>query len=164
MDLTLRPTEEDDLPFVVESERRDAGSRFVTSEGFGRHMEYLADPDVSHLIIERDGDPAGYLILAGLMDENENIEFRRIVVTQKGCGIGRMVLQMIKDRAFGELNAHRLWLDVKTFNERARHLYESEGFTVEGTIRECVKTENGRESVVLMSILRSEFERAEEAR
>ena len=160
MNLTLRPTGEKDLPFVIESENQAAESRFVTSQGLDRHREYLADPDISHLIIESDGNAAGYVVLAGLIDENENIEFRRIVVTEKGQGIGRKVLRLVKELAFGELNAHRLWLDVKAFNERARHLYETEGFIVEGTIRECIKTENGRESVVLMSILRSEFERA----
>lgn len=65
---------------------------------------------------------------------------------------------MIKKLAFEELNAHRLWLDVKDFNERARKLYESENFTTEGIWREAVKAENGRrESIVFMSILRSEY-------
>jgi diamine N-acetyltransferase len=35
----------------------------------------------------------------------------------------------------------------------------SEGFVEEGVLRECLRTESGYDSPVVMSILRSEFER-----
>ena len=35
-------------------------------------------------------------------------------------------------------NAHRLWLDVKDFNLRAKYLYETEGFMIEGKLRENI--------------------------
>lgn len=159
MNLLVRPTTENDLPFVVRIELQEAGSGFVTAEGFDRHIAYLADPDVGHLMIENGPEAVGYMILAGLTDPSENIELRRIVISEKGRGYGRAALRVAKMAAFTELNAHRLWLDVKTYNERARHLYETEGFVAEGTLRECVKGENGRESVVIMSILKHEFER-----
>lgn len=157
MRFVLRPTTENDLSFVVETEREAAKERFVTSETIEQHEEYLADSDVRHLIIEAQGKAVGYVILVGLTDANENIEFRRMVVAEKGKGYGRRALQLIKEIAFEELNAHRLWLDVKDFNELARRLYESENFTTEGVWREHLKTENGRESLVFMGILRSEF-------
>jgi RimJ/RimL family protein N-acetyltransferase len=56
----------------------------------------------------------------------------------------------------------RLWLDVKESNERARHVYESEGFLVEGILRECLKGEYGFESLVVMSILRDEYDDAQQ--
>lgn len=157
MSLILRPTIENDLDFVLEIERDAALERFVTSETVERHKYYLTESDVRHLIIEARGKAVGYGILAGLNDADENIELRRIVIAEKGKGYGRKVLQLIKVMAFEELKAHRLWLDVKDFNSRARHLYESENFTVEGVWRECLKGANGRESIVFMSILRSEF-------
>jgi len=55
-------------------------------------------------------------------------------------------------------NAHRLWLDVKSKNARARHLYQSEGFVEEGVMRECLLEDGHFESLVLMSMLRQEFE------
>lgn len=158
MNLILRPTTESDLTFVFEIEKKAADERFVTSETIENHGRYLGDPDVRHFIVEADEKAVGYAILAGLSDRNENIEFRRMVVAEKGKGFGRRALQLVKKLAFEELNAHRLWLDVKDFNERARKLYESENFTTEGIWREAVKTENGsRESLVFMSILRSEY-------
>lgn len=158
MDLILRLTTENDLPFVFEIEKKAADDRFVTSETIEDHKLYLDDSDIRHFVIEADEKAVGYAILAGLNDRNENIEFRRLVIAEKGKGFGRRVLQLIKKLAFEELNAHRLWLDVKDFNERARKLYESENFTTEGIWREAVKAENGRrESIVFMSILRSEY-------
>jgi len=157
MSCVLRPTTENDLPFVVETERDAAQSRYVSEQSKEQHAIYLADPNIRHLIIENEERAAGYLILAGLNDPNESIEFRRMVVAEKGTGLGRKALRLVKAIVFEELGAHRLWLDVKDFNIRARHLYETEGFTVEGIWREHLKTQNGRESIVFMSMLRKEF-------
>ena len=157
MSCVLRPTTENDLPFVVETERDAAQSRYVSEQSKEQHAIYLTDPNIRHLIIENEERAAGYLILAGLNDPNESIEFRRMVVAEKGTGLGRKALRLAKAIVFEELGAHRLWLDVKDFNIRARHLYETEGFTVEGIWREHLKTQNGRESLVFMSMLRKEF-------
>jgi RimJ/RimL family protein N-acetyltransferase len=66
----------------------------------------------------------------------------------------------VKRFAFVERRAHRLWLDVKEQNHRARSLYESEGFTLEGVLRECLKGAEGFESLVVMSMLASEYSEA----
>ena len=157
MSLNLRPTTENDLPFVLKIEQAAANEGFVSLQTTRQHRDYLADSDIRHLIIEAEGQAVGYAILTGLNDENENIEFRRIVIAEKGKGYGRSALRFIKKQAFEDLGAHRLWLDVKDFNERARRLYESENFTTEGVWREYLKTETGRESLVFMSILRGEY-------
>lgn len=157
MSLKLRLTTENDLPFVLETEQAAAKERFVTAETIESHKDYLTDSDIRHLIIEANGQAVGYAILTGLNDENENIEFRRIVIAEKGKGYGRSALRLIKKQVFEDLGAHRLWLDVKDFNERARRLYESENFTTEGIWREYLKTKTGRESLVFMSILRGEY-------
>lgn len=97
-------------------------------------------------------------MLFGVTSRNRTIELRRIVIVDKGAGIGRAALRGVKALAFGRLEAHRLWLDVKSNNQRARHLYESEGFLEEGVMRECLLEDDGFESLVLMSILRREHE------
>ena len=71
----------------------------------------------------------------GILRHFQSLEFRRIVITDKGKGYGRESLRLIKKMAFEELSAHRLWLDVKDHNLRARHVYEAEGFMVEGVLR-----------------------------
>lgn len=157
MRLELRTTHKNDLPFVFETEQNASKSGFVTRQKLEEHEEFLVNKDIRHLIIEEERRPLGYVILAGLEDVNENVEFVRIVVSEKGKGYGRKALQLVKILVFEEFKAHRLWLDVFDFNKRAIGLYESEGFTVEGIWRECAKDENGRKSLVFMSMLKDEF-------
>ena len=64
---------------------------------------------------------------------------------------------------FDQQGAHRLWLDVKTFNAAALNLYASEGFVEEGTLRECEHGPEGYESLVLMSLLVHEYQKREDA-
>jgi len=155
--VTLRPTTASDLDFVTEAERAAENLPFVTSWPRERHATAIVQDDLAHWIIEhREVGRAGFVILAGLRDANRSIEFRRIVVTAKRRGIGRAVVREVKRRAFGEMEAHRLWLDVKEHNERARRLYRSEGFVEEGVLRECFRGEHGYESLVVMSLVASE--------
>ena len=44
------------------------------------------------------------------------------------------------------------WLDVKEHNQRVQAVYEKAGFKREGILRECLKTEIGYESLVILSI------------
>jgi RimJ/RimL family protein N-acetyltransferase len=81
------------------------------------------------------------------------------VIQDKGAGFGRAALRVAKKVAFDDLGAHRFWLDVKKRNTRAKALYDSEGFIVEGVLRESVRVENGFESLVVMSMLQPEFAR-----
>lgn len=93
----------------------------------------------------------GYIILAGLLDSNQSIEFRRIVITEKGRGYGKATVEIVKKLAFETYHAHRLWLDVKIQNHRAQEIYRGAGFMVEGTLRECLKSEDGYESLIIVS-------------
>jgi RimJ/RimL family protein N-acetyltransferase len=158
MSLILRRTIETDLDFVVAAERSEENRAFISVWTREQHAAALEDEDVVHLIIEKDKSRVGYVILAGLKNQNQSVEFRRIVVAEKGCGIGREALRHVEQMAFEEFGAHRLWLDVKDFNERARKLYESEGFVTEGILRDCIRQGDKWESLVLMSMLRQEYE------
>ncbi len=159
MNISLRRSWEDDLDYILRAEQSADNSRYVTVWTREQHLDAFTSKDLAHLIIETvdDGSRVGYVILAGLEDVNQNIEFRRIVVTTKNKGYGTEALRLVKKMAFEELGAHRLWLDVKEHNTPARHVYEREGFVVEGTMRECVKAEAGFESLVLMSMLETEY-------
>lgn len=163
MNIRLLPTSENDLDFVLSAEQSAENRSFVTGWAREQHLGAISSEDLSHLIIENiaDGRRVGYIILAGLADANQSIEFRRIVVTAKAKGYGREALRLVKKLAFEDLKVHRLWLDVREHNVRARHLYESEGFVAEGVLRECIKTKAGFESLVVMSILSGEYHDAQ---
>lgn len=156
----LRPTQETDLDFVFAAESDAENRPFIGHWTKEKHKTVLTDPDHQHFILDRDIDhkQVGYLILQGLTDVNRMIQIRRIVVTEKGQGYGRQALRQAKKIAFETLDTHRLWLDVKTYNPRAQHLYESEGFVVEGTLRECITFGDRFVSLTILSILRHEYQ------
>jgi RimJ/RimL family protein N-acetyltransferase len=64
--------------------------------------------------------------------------------------------------AFGDLRAHRFWLDVKSLNARALGLYASEGFVEEGRLRESVRVRlggvDGYDTLIVMSMLDREYQ------
>jgi RimJ/RimL family protein N-acetyltransferase len=160
-EIIIRRTTESDLEFVLSTEHADENKCFIIPWARTRHEKALQDADILHFIVERvgDGERLGYGIIAGLLNPHSSIEFQRIVITQKNKGYGRKVLRLIKKWAFESLDVHRMWLDVKDFNHRARTLYASEGFVVEGTLRECLKADDGSfESLVVMSLLKREYQ------
>ncbi len=156
--ITLRRTEESDLDYVLNAEHSPENRVYVTQWPREKHLAVLTDPDIEHLIIEAEKKRVGYIILAGLQDSNEIIELRRIVITEKGLGYGKETIQQVKKQAFEKYQANRLWLDVVEHNHRAQSLYRAAGFVLEGTLRQCLKIENGHyESLLIMSILREEY-------
>jgi RimJ/RimL family protein N-acetyltransferase len=150
---------EGDLDFVLRTERDEENRLYVGQWTRERHRDALADGDVAHMILERakDASPVGYVVLLGLNEPDGSIDLKRLVVTEKGFGYGRTALRLVENFAFEELGAHRLWFGVKEHNARARRLYETEGFVVEGVLRECLRQGDGYESLVVMSILESEY-------
>ncbi len=158
--LRLRASTESDLDFVLAAENDGENSSFVGHWLREQHRAAFEKPNTAHWIIETvaEGKPVGYAIVDGLENPHGSVELMRIVVSEKGQGYGREAIRLIQGWAFGELKAHRLWLDVKSENHRAQHVYEAEGFVTEGLLRDCLKTENGFESLIVMSILESEYQ------
>jgi len=155
--IKLRHTEESDLDYVLGAEHSEENCPFLIPWSHEKHLQSLVDPDLAHLIVQAE-TRVGYVILAGLHGLTQSIEFRRIVITEKGRGYGKAAVALVKELAFETYKAHRLWLDVKEQNHRALAVYEAAGFTVEGTLREALRAENGYDSLVIMSALQHEYE------
>ncbi len=165
--LRLRPTMLSDLDYVVSLERDPVNLPFITPWERTQHETAVRFADMRHFVIEgmseglvnaQGGSAVGFAILIGCRNPHHALELKRLVVDVKGQGVGRAALRVLKKAAFDELSAHRFWLDVKASNPRAKALYESEGFATEGTLREAVKVAGGYESLVVMSMLKAEFE------
>jgi diamine N-acetyltransferase len=155
----LRPTMQSDLEYVLSLEQDPENLPFITPWERTQHEAAIRFPDFRHFIVEAGPglDAAGFLILIGCRSQNLSLELKRMVVQNKGQGFGRAALRVTKKVAFDDLGAHRFWLDVKRRNKRAKALYDSEGFVVEGELREAVRVEGGFESLVVMSMLATEF-------
>jgi RimJ/RimL family protein N-acetyltransferase len=114
-------------------------------------------PDFRHFIVE--AGEAGRRRLrhpAGLPQPHGSVELKRIVLQPKGQGYGRACVRLLAQMAFRDLHAHRFWLDVKAGNPRAQALYRAEGFVEEGRLRDAVRTADGYDQLIVLSMLEDE--------
>ena len=148
-----------DLDFVISVEQDAANRPFITPWERTQHEGAVRFPDFRHFIVEAGVDypSAGFVILQGCRNQHRSVELKRIVLQPKGQGIGRACVRLLMRMAFRDLGAHRFWLDVKSHNERAQALYRSEGFVEEGRLRESVRTDDGYDSLIVMSVLETEY-------
>jgi RimJ/RimL family protein N-acetyltransferase len=155
----LRPTMQSDLEYVLSLERDPQNLPYITPWERIQHEAAIRFPDFRHFIIEAGPglERGGFLILIGCRNQHLSIELKRMVVQNKHQGFGRAALRVVKKIAFDDLGAHRFWLDIKKRNTLARGLYDSEGFVFEGELRQAVKVQDGYDSLVVMSMLDSEY-------
>lgn len=133
-------------------------NEFVEQYSKNEHFKIIENPNFLHLTIKHRESKRliGYIIVAGVLNKNKSLEFRRIVINEKGKGFGREAVQLLKKVCFEELQFHKLWLDVYDSNTRAIKLYESESFKKEGTIRKVILTKKKGASLLIYSMLKSE--------
>ena len=155
----VRATTVHDLTFVTQAERHPENAPYIGQWSDAEHEAAIASKNAAHFTLEAESStqPVGYLTLTGLCDPHRAIHMKRIVVTEKGKGYGRQVLRWVKAYTFETLGFHRLWFDVIASNERAKALYLSEGFVMEGTLRDGWKGKNGYEDMYLLSMLDFEY-------
>lgn len=74
-------------------------------------------------------------------------------------GYGTEAMQLLLQHGFATLNLHRIFLRVFAGNQRAIHVYEKIGFVHEGCQRQAEYHEGKFHDVLLMSVLRPEWDR-----
>jgi diamine N-acetyltransferase len=154
----LRPTLLSDLAFVISVEQAPGNLPYITPWDRTQHEAAIRFPDFRHFIVEAGpGWPAaGFVILQGCRNPHGSVELKRIVLQEHGRGVGRACLRRLAEIAFRDLGAHRFWLDVKGRNTRAQALYRSEGFVEEGRLRQAVRTGEGFDDLIVLSLLADE--------
>lgn len=135
-------------------------SRYEAERWIELHSGYNTN-DYIWAICDLDNDI--YLGHVGLYKINYRVgsaEFGIMIgdKTQWGKGIGKEVLRFIINLAFFELNLRRIELSVLANNLKAIKLYESVGFIKEGTLRQYQYKNGQYIDLIIMSILREEYE------
>ena len=163
--LRLRRAGLDDLDYIMRLEYDPANLPFIVPFDRDFHTKIIVEGKASMDVIVEEidtGDPVGYLMINGLTTEAREIEWTHVIIDRKGKGYGHEAMQLLKAWAFDTLNFHRAWLDCKDYNERALHLYESEGMLREGLIRETLLTNGVYENLVVLGILDREYQARKE--
>lgn len=157
--MVLRIATSTDLDTIMEIERLPGFEHFVGRSSAEFHISAMADPDYAHLLgLDDSQGVAGIAILRDLTNPQGNTCLKRLAVRSPGHGFGKQFLSEIIGWVFTHTGTHRLWLDHIISNNRARHVYERNGFVREGIFREAYTLPNGgRTDLAVMSILKPEW-------
>lgn len=155
--LTLTEAEESDLDWILNAEDTAVKGGFVSGDSAINHQRQMADQSCLYLIAKRGEDPVGYVILRGILGPNPVVELKRIVITHRDAGHGQSAMGLLMHKVFGEMGAHRLWLDVMDDNERAQHVYKKLGFVEEGRLRKAAKRGDQWRDLILFGMLDEEW-------
>jgi len=121
-------------------------------------------PQEKPLAIEcRDGDGWKLIGNSGFFDLDHNAHSAEIgiMIGDKSYwnkGYGTEAMSLLLQHGFETLNLHRILLRVYVSNPRAIRSYEKAGFTHEGRLREAVYQHGRYGDVLMMSVLRPEWD------
>lgn len=124
-------------------------------------------PEEQVLVIEARA-PEGWLPVGSTsfneFDWRSRIAEFGIVIGEKkvwGQGHGQDAVRLMLRHGFNTLNLNRIFLQVFETNQRAIHSYERTGFVLEGRLRQDMFKNGKYLDVLIMSVLRSEWQDVE---
>jgi RimJ/RimL family protein N-acetyltransferase len=112
-------------------------------------------------IREREGDRlVGSCQLLGLDARHRSAELQIRIgePDARGRGLGTEAVALLLRHAFADLDLHRVSLHVFASNAAALATYERCGFVREGVLREAAMLDGRRDDVVVMGVLRRDWE------
>ena len=157
MQMRLEPFKEDDLPFVMATERLPGYEHLVGRWDEARHRRALGDGLHAYFVGWDETRPIGFTILRYWNSPDHVTLVKRVAVAVPDQGHGRALLRSVVDTVFEKTSAYRLWLGVFPENVRARRAYEAVGFVAEGIARGSAFFGGGHRDELVMSILRPEW-------
>ena len=92
-----------------------------------QHLAEFNREDVVYLSIYENQKLAGFFLLCLDADGN-SVEFRRIVIADKGNGLGQQAIPAMERYCRERLQRRRIWLDVFDFNHCGQHVYHKLGY------------------------------------
>jgi len=106
-----------------------------------------------------DGTLVGWANIYNVDPKNSKAEFGIAIPDQRGLRLGVFVWRQVGKFAFEELGLNRVYVRPLASNKLAVDLDSRGGFVYEGTERQAVKRGDKYEDVVVLSMLKKEFER-----
>jgi diamine N-acetyltransferase len=116
-----------DIPMFIAMEQAADTEAYIIPYSRDEHERKMLDASLAYLRIVENGDLAGFFVLA-LDTDGKSVEFRRVVVSAKGRGVGQLAIAQMEHFCRTQLSRSRIWLDVFEHNHRGRHIYEKLGY------------------------------------
>ncbi len=104
-----------------------------------------AGPPRESYVIECDGQPSGLAVVRRHFLFGDYLELLAVSPAQRGCGLGRVLLDHIEARTFARAN--NLFACVSDFNTEARRFYQRQGYVEVGSLPNLLI--DGRDEILL---------------
>jgi RimJ/RimL family protein N-acetyltransferase len=75
----------------------------------------------------------------------------------RGHGYGRDAMRVLIEHLFNDRQIEKIWLSVIVFNTPAIRLYESLGFSREGSLRKTIWLDGQWHDLLLMGLFRTDY-------
>lgn len=111
------------------------------------------------IVRKADDEPVGIIGIEEISQIMQTAEIGLFIGDEanRGKGIGSEAIRLLLRYSFNALNLNNIMLCVYPFNERAMKTYEKIGFKVIGRRREALFAKGKRHDIIMMDILREEF-------
>ena len=142
-------------------ERNPSAPAPLTREAFGARLaqtEADSSRTTVRFVVDVDGDAVGSVSLFEFDELARHAEVGiALVPDSRGKGVGTAAIEQIVEFAFVRCNLRRVHLQAIASNVSAIRAYEKAGFVIEGRRREHAWVRGAYEDIVIMAILRSDW-------
>ncbi len=152
----MREALDEDVSYIVALFKRAHVSEFMNVPSRDMVLASIEHPSAENYIIESHGEPFGNFVLR---NQGFLIEFLALAVSQPQAGAGTFALRWGARRAFEDLGAHRVYLEVREDNSVTRRLVERLGWVQEALFRDGFQDERTGEfrNLCGYGMLRAEY-------
>ena len=98
MAILVKPASESELPLFIQMESDGDTSEFLISNTPEQHRSFFNSANIEYLSVADDvsNQILGFIILS-IEQENNTVEFRRIVIAEKGKSYGQKAIQAMEN-------------------------------------------------------------------
>lgn len=167
--MIIRALEETDLQFVHHLNNEYSIMSYWFEEPYQSlselqtlYKKHILDESERRFIIEEDNIRFGVVELVEINFIHRNCEIQIIIDPQySGKGYAKSAFKMAIDYAFLVLNLNKIYLFVDVNNSKAVHIYESNNFKIEGTLKEQFYTRGSYSDCHVMGLLKKDWHKSE---
>jgi RimJ/RimL family protein N-acetyltransferase len=149
-------------PQVIEGlvEQRESFSEEDARRWVERAMDESGEDRKYAILVEGRPEPVGFTALYGLFRQTAPELGALIGDDVRGEGVGRRAEALTIAKAFDEFGAHRVYGRIPAFNEAAKRVVASLGWTHEGTMRSHLRRDGELADCEVWGVLPDEFRAA----
>jgi diamine N-acetyltransferase len=102
------------------------------------------------MVSVKTGETVGTVDLFDFDIYNSRIALGLFVDTdQQGKGFAKATLRLVEEYVFSFLQINQLYCHIAETNTASRHMFEKEGYEINGILKNWVKTPNGYDNIIV---------------